>query len=325
VKPGGNLYGGFLFRVFQSKSNNSYFEVSAKGVTRYGLGTEVFLNFLTILPPLEEQTTIAHFLDHKTAQIDAAIDKHRQLIELLQEHRAALINEAVTRGINPDAPMKDSGIEWIGEVPAHWDRVALKRAVITKITDGPHETPEFLDQGIPFISAEGVREGRVDFNYKRGHISPEVHEIYSKKCKPQKGDVFIVKSGSTTGKVAYVDTDIEFNIWSPIALVRPKEEFDGKYLFYFCGSKCFQKQIQLFWSFGTQPNIGMKVLENLYIAVPTVNEQQQIVDYIEAETARIDEEITLARQEIALLEEYRQSLIAEAVTGKIDVRDYPLT
>lgn len=209
---------------------------------------------------------------------------------------------------------KDSEIEWIGAIPDHWDRTALKRAVKIKITDGPHETPEFLDHGIPFISAEGVKNGKVNFNYKRGHISKEVHELYSKKCKPKKGDVFIVKSGSTTGKVAYVDTDIEFNIWSPIALVRPKDEFSGKYLFYFCDSDCFQKQVQLFWSFGTQPNIGMGVLENLYVAFPSLKEQTAIANFLDYKTAQIDGSIEKRRELIELLKEHRAAIINESVT-----------
>ena len=213
---------------------------------------------------------------------------------------------------------KDSGIEWIGEIPEHWNRTALKRVVKIKITDGPHETPEFIESGIPFISAEGIKNGKVDFNFKRGYISEEVHMIYSKKCKPEKGDVFIVKSGSTTGKVAYVDTDIEFNIWSPIALVRPGNKFNGKYLFYFCGSECFQKQIQLFWSFGTQPNIGMGVLENLFIAFPSNKEQTTIANFLDHKTAQIDQSIEKQRALIELLQEQRAAIINEAVTKGIN-------
>ena len=283
------------------------------------LSSEGLKSFEILSPPLQEQNSIVTFLDTKTAKIDHLIHLKERKIELLKEKRIALINHVVTKGLDPDVEMKDSGIEWIGEIPVHWNRTALKRIVETKITDGPHETPVFVDTGIPFVSAEGVRNGIVDFDFKRGNISREVHELYSKKCKPEKGDVFVVKSGSTTGKVAYVDTEIEFNIWSPIALIRPKEEFNNKYVFYFLGSECFQKQVQLSWSFGTQPNIGMGVLENLVISYPIIKEQNAIVEYLEHHTSEIDSLIKLEQNKIDLLKEYRQSLISEVVTGKIRV------
>jgi len=114
---------------------------------------------------------------------------------------------------------KPSGIKWIGKIPEHWIRIFLKRIVKVKITDGPHETPEFIEEGVPFISAEAIKNNKIDFNFIRGYISKAQDIEYSKKCKPQLEDVLIVKSGSTTGKIAFVDIAMDFNIWSPLALV----------------------------------------------------------------------------------------------------------
>ena len=141
---------------------------------------------------------------------------------------------------------KDSGIEWLGEIPAHWRNIALKRLVKIPITDGPHETPKFTVEGVPFISAEAVIDGKIDFSKARGYISYELDKVYSRKCKPKKGDIFIVKSGSTTGKVALVDTDRNFNIWSPLALVRSKSEYiNSLFLFAAVQSDYFRKQVEL--------------------------------------------------------------------------------
>lgn len=213
---------------------------------------------------------------------------------------------------------KDSGVEWIGEVPEGWNNYALKRLVGIKITDGPHETPDFVENGVPFISAESVKDSKIDFNFKRGFISKEQDIVYSKKCKPKKHDIFIVKSGSTTGKIAIVDTDEDFNIWSPLALVRsnPKLAFPN-FLFYAFICDYFQRQIQLFWSFGTQPNIGMGVIESLRVILPSLPEQTVIAAYLDRKTAQIDQTIAEKEKLIELFREERQAIINHAVTKGI--------
>lgn len=283
-------------------------------------------NMIIPKPPFEEQTAIARFLDYKLAKINRFIQKKKQLIKLLNEQKAAIINQAVTKGLDPNAKMKDSGIEWLGEIPEHWEVRKLKTIVSKKITDGPHETPEFVEKGIPFISAEAVNsDGSISFENRRADISKELDQIYSLKCKPQRDDVFIVKSGSTTGKIGFVNTDLDFNIWSPLALVRSKKELiTGEYTFRTLQSPYFQSQVQTKWSFGTQPNIGMGVLENLYVIVPPKSEQTQILNFISEEIEPIFLTISKIEKELALTEEYKTALIAEAVTGKIDVRGYEI-
>ena len=211
---------------------------------------------------------------------------------------------------------KDSGVEWIGEIPEHWEVKHLKNIVSVKITDGPHETPVFTDDGIPFISAEAIQNGGVNFDSKRGYISKETDGIYSLKCKPRKNDIFIVKSGSTTGKIGYVSTDINFNIWSPLALVRANKVNYSRHLFYFLSSSFFQRQVQMYWSLGTQPNIGMKVLENLQVVIPPLPEQKSIALYLDTKTAQINRKIDLLTQKAKRYEELKRSLINETVIGK---------
>lgn len=165
----------------------------------------------------------------------------------------------------PYPSYKPSGIDWLGKIPDEWERFRIKNIVKTKISDGPHETPEFINEGVPFISAEAIQDNGINFEAARGFISKELDLLYSQKTKPRLNDIFLVKSGSTTGKVSMVLSDVDFNIWSPIALIRVKDnKFVPRYIFYCLLSECLQKKIQQLWSFGTQPNIGMGVIENLF-------------------------------------------------------------
>lgn len=283
-------------------------------------------------PSVSEQQSIARFLDAKTSKIDGLIAKKRQLIDKLKEKRQSLIGRSVTRGLptevakaasmdsNPE--MKDSGIEWLKKIPSHWSLWPLKRIVSTPITDGPHETPEFLIEGIPFVSAEAVQDGRVVLTSMRGYISKEDHQSYSKKYYPRKRDIFVVKSGSTTGKVAIVDFDDDFNVWSPLAAIRcDTRKAVPEYLFYALSSEYFQGLVKVSWSFGTQPNIGMGVIGNLVVPLPPVSEQRLIADFLGMEASRFNRLINQSQTAIDRLAEYRQALITSAVTGKIDVRN----
>ncbi len=278
-------------------------------------------NIFCIIPPLQEQEQIVKYLDDKTSIIDKLISTKERKIELLKEQRSSLINQIITKGLNPNVKMKDSGVEWIGEIPESWNLISIKHLVSTKITDGPHETPIFVDNGVPFLSVESVQDGKLDFNKKRGFISVELNNIYSKKCLPKRDDVLIVKSGSTTGKSTIVETDELFNIWSPLCIVRSnKNKIIPRFTFTSIQSNYFRKFIEIGWSFGTQPNIGMGVIENLKLVVPTnIKEQQEIVEYLDTHTKEIDDLVQLEQKKIELLKEYRQSLISEVITGKIKV------
>jgi len=210
---------------------------------------------------------------------------------------------------------KDSGVEWIGEIPEHWEVIALKHIVATKITDGPHITPEFIEEGIPFLSVESVQENMLNIDKMRGYISEEKHLEYSVKSRPQRNDILFVKSGSTTGKSAMVLTDAEFSIWSPLCIIRSDEnKATAKFVFCAIQSFYFRRLVEVGWSFGTQPNIGMGVIENLAIVVPPINEQTQIVSYLDEKTALIDNLISVKQRKIELLRGKRTALINQAVT-----------
>lgn len=320
----------YLYYQLQSPPFKHHIELYKTGTTFYGITQSAVSLYKMLLPPIEEQTTIAHFLDHKTTQIDAAIDKHRQLIELLREHRAALINEAVTKGLNPDAPMKDSGVEWIREVPAHWEVKKIKHLVLPKkdaIKTGPFgshlKNSDLVKSGVKVYNQRNVLDR--DFDKGSDYITEAKYEEL-KGFRIFENDLLLTTRG-TIGKCAIFPEGKELGVLHPclIRMQLDKKKVDNKYLSIIIqNSQVFSESIFFQSNATTIEVIYGGTLKEIYIPLPELKEQQVILDFIESETTRIDREIDLAQQEIALLEEYRQALIAEAVTGKIDVRDYVL-
>lgn len=217
--------------------------------------------------------------------------------------------------------MRDSGVEWIGEIPEDWNVGKTLYALSMPITDGPHETPELFDEGIPFISAEAVScgNGHIDFEHIRGFISQEFYEECCKKYIPQINDIYMIKSGATTGKVAKVETQKLFTIWSPLAVFRVEpQRCYYEYLYYFIQSDAYQKQIENKWTYGTQQNIGMRTLEKLMICFPSITQQKLIADYLDSKCSKIDVIIEKQQAIIEKLKEYKLSIINEAVTQGIN-------
>ena len=232
-------------------------------------------------PTRFEQDRITNFLDHTDHRIQRYIRAKQKLIRMLEEQKQAIINRAVTCGLDSNVRLKPSGIAWLGDLPEHWVVMPLKRWVATKVTDGPHETPRWLDEGVEFVSAEAMVGGRFDFSRRRGFISRDQHELYCRKCRPQRDDIFMCKSGATTGKIAIVETDREFSVWSPLALIRvDSTRVLPRLLCQVLQSEYVQSQVQNTWSYGTQPNLSMAAMERISIALPPVNEQHQLLAYL---------------------------------------------
>jgi type I restriction enzyme S subunit len=311
----------YLWYILKSEQYLEHIKLTGFGGAQPNISDVQLLAFCSAFPPLPEQHSIAAFLDRETGRIDTLIGKKKKLVELLREKRMALISSAVTKGLNASVKVKPSGVEWLGEVPEHWVVSPIKRIVVTPVTDGPHETPEILDEGVPFVSAEAIRNNKIDFERKRGFISEFDHRRYSLKYHPKRDDIYMIKSGATTGNLAIVETDDEFNIWSPLAVIRVhKNKADAKFILSAMNSKEFQTSVQLFWSYGTQQNIGMNVIEKLPVPLPPLTEQQAIATFLDRETAKIDTLVSKVETAIEKLKEYRTALISAAVTGKIDIR-----
>jgi type I restriction enzyme S subunit len=323
-EPIRDVFARFIHHLMRCQLYITGYLSISKGIRvgQWDLDPDHFRTFPLLFPPKEEQERIVNLLDRETARIDALIAKKTEFIELLAKKRQALITHAVTKGLDPNVKMKDSGVEWIGEVPEHWAVTAIKRALSIPITDGPHETPVFYDAGVPFASAESVSSGTIDFQKIRGFISREDHSRFSKKYLPKKGDIFMVKSGATTGVTALVEDDREFNIWSPLAAIRcNRKKALPEFVLSYMRSTKFLDGVALNWSYGTQQNIGMGVLENMALPLPPLYEQEAIAVYIAGHQARIDLLIEKTQLSIDLLKKRRSALITAAVTGQIDLRE----
>ncbi len=212
---------------------------------------------------------------------------------------------------------KDSGVEWLGDIPSHWNTKRLKNVIRASITDGPHETPEFIDEGVPFLSVDGIQEGELSFKKCR-YISEDAHNLYKRKAFIELDDILLGKAASI-GKVARVKVDFEFSIWSPLALIKPKlDEIIPSYLEYLLKSDLTQYQIQQLSTSNTQQNISMADIPKFNFSLPELKEQQQIANFLDKATAKIDTLIEKQTKQIELLKEKRQAVISHAVTKGIN-------
>lgn len=292
---------------------------SLGGGVRQTLGTEELLTVEYPVPPLFEQTAIATFLDRETGKIDALIAEQEMLLALLAEKRQAAISHAVTKGLNPDAQMKDSGIAWLGEVPEHWDRVQLGR-LCTQVSDGPHFSPNYVDDGVMFLSARNIKVDGWSLDDAK-YVSEEDYAEFNKRVIPEKGDVLYTKGG-TTGIAKVVDLDERFQVWVHVAVLKlDKSVVMPHYVAYALNSIGCYEQSQLYTRGATNQDLGLTRMVKIFLALPPLEEQHSIIGWLDKETARLDSLKAESERAITLLKERRSALIAAAVTGQIDVRN----
>jgi type I restriction enzyme S subunit len=270
------------------------------------------------LPPIPEQLTIAAFLDHETAKIDELVSEQERLIDLLKEKRQAVISHAVTKGLNPDAPMKDSGIEWLGEVPEHWEVWKLSHAfdVIGSGTTPKSDNATFYDDGeTAWVNTGDLNDGDL-FDCEKRVTELALAEHSSLKIFPP-GSLVIAMYGATIGKLARLQFSATVN--QACCVFAGGVQVRSEFLFYwFTG---LRQQIISLATGGGQPNISQEILRGLRLACPTHFEQTAIAAFLDHETAKINILTTEANRVIDLLKERRTALISAAVTGQIDVRN----
>ncbi|EFI61445.1 MULTISPECIES: restriction endonuclease subunit S [Comamonas] len=271
------------------------------------------------LPP--EQTAIVRFLDHETAKIDALVAEQEKLIALLQEKRQAVISHAVTKGLNPNAPMKDSGVEWLREVPVHWEVTALKRHWTA--TDCKHVTAEFVEDGIPLASIREVQSRWVELGEAKRTTEHFYQLLIEGGRDPRPGDL-IFSRNATVGEVAQVHQDHQpFAMGQDVVLLRRiTEATSPDFLQLAIRSSVVMLQLSLCMVGSTFKRINVEEIRSLVLAFPPPDEQIKIANHLLAQAESFDSLMTEARTAIALLQERRTALISAAVTGQIDVRGW---
>ena len=291
-------------------------------VGQWDLNIDDFLRIMMILPTLAEQQRIAEFLDRKCAEVDEMIALQEQIIEELKAYKQSVITEAVTKGLNPAAPMRDSGIDWIGSIPEHWEvcRVKNVASLFGRIGFRGYTSDDLNKDGEGAITLSpsnmlpmGMDYTNVTYlSWMKYHESPEI--------MIQNGDILMVKTGSSYGKVSYVDNLPKEATINP-QILRIVSRINSKYLGYYLQTPLFIYQVEGGVVGGTIPTISQEKINNFFVAMPSIEEQQAIADYLDEKCADIDSLIQTKQSKIDSLKEYKKSIIYEYVTGKREVNE----
>lgn len=265
-----------------------------------------------------KQQQIADYLDKKCGEIDRVIETEKLVIEKLKEYKQSIITEAVTKGLDKSVSLKDSGIEWIGKIPQHWEIWKLSR-LSKQIIDGTHSTPTYTQEGIPFLRVTDISalqniNDDVDFENVM-YIPINEHEELVKRCKPEKGDLLVSKNGSI-GIPKIINWDSPFSIFVSLCLIKVTSKVLVEYLYYYFRSTLIWTEIAIGGKTGTITNLHLDKIKEFRIPLPNINEQKSIIEYLDKKCSEIDKAIADKEQIIEKFTEYKKSLIYECVTGK---------
>ncbi len=300
-------------------SNYQNIRNMAGGDLRDGLNLQLLGDIACPLPPRNEAKAIADFLDRETAKIDALIEEQEKLISLLQEKRQAVISHAVTKGLDPDVPMKPSGIDWLGDIPAHWGRTRVKHAC-SHISDCLHTTPHYDGEiKYPAIRTADLKPGVLDLSQAR-LVSRDVYEERTVRLVPKANDVLYSREGERFGMAALVPEGVELCLGQRMMLFRTNQSMFSDYFMWSLNSSAVVNQVQEKVAGATSPHINISDIRNFHLPEPPFEEQGQIARVISNSVSQMDECSDEAIAMVQLLKERRAALISAAVTGKIDVR-----
>lgn len=310
----------YLYYQLQSFPFKNHIELTKTGTTFFGISQDAVGHYKMLLPSNIEQCDITNYLDRKTAEIDDLIAKKEQLLKLYEEEKAAIINKAVTKGINPDVKLKDSGIEWLGEIPVHWKVKRLR--YVGNCQNGVSQGADYFGSGFPFVSYSDVY---------RNFVLPQQVEGLAKSTESdranfsvKKGDVFFTRTSETIEEIGLTSTcfeTIENAIFAGFLIrFRPFLGllFEGFSKYYFRSQLhrlFFVKEMNLV----TRASLSQELLKKMPVILPPIQEQNQIASYLDQEANGINSKIKKTKNLIELQKEYRTALISEVVTGKIKV------
>ena len=314
IKAGDNMDKSYLFYLL--KGSEALSKMIAGGTTIPHF-SPTFFDEVFAIPSLDEQQKIAAFLDYKTGKIDKLTEKLNARIDDLKKYRQSVITEAVTKGMDISIKLCPSGVDWIGSIPEHW--TPLRCGLLFRMGSGT--TPKsgndsyYCEDGKQWLQTGDLTDGLVYETSK--HLSDKAFEDYSLAIYP-KGSVVIAMYGATIGKLGILDIDAATN--QACCVFTESERMINRFAYYCLMAS--RESLKSFANGGGQPNISQAQLKDWKLPVPPIEEQMSIVEYLDRKTKQIDHTIAATEQQIKDLQEYRISLISEAVTGQIDVRDW---
>jgi len=318
-REGGNSsYFNHLFRIpsFAKEAERWSYGITSD---MWSLRPEHFKLIYSCRPPVAEQAAIVRYLDHVDRRVRRLVRAKRKLIALLTEQKQAIIHRAVTRGLDPDVPLKHSGVEWLGEVPAHWDVVALRRR--WAVTDCKHLTVPFVEDedSIPLASVREVQSFELSLATAKRTTYENYSSLIDGARKPVAGDLIYCRNVSL-GAAAIVATKERFAMGQDVCLIRSARE-NQRFLNYFLHSPAMDRQLSQLLVGSTFNRINVADIKSPLVAVPPRSEQDEIVAFLDDALVEIEEARGMAKKAIDLLTEYRTRLTADVVTGKLDVRE----
>ncbi len=309
----------FVAMFLKSIGMKAQIDAAQTGAARDGLNFAQISKLALTLPPITEQTKIASFLDRETSKIDGLVGEQRRLMELLKEKRQAVISHAVTKGLNPHAPLKPSGIEWLGDVPEHWE-VRRVKTVSSFITSGPRGWSERIGEAGSLFVQSGDLNDRLEVEFATAKRVQVDDDAESTRTRLFDGDVVVCVTGAKTGNVAVCATIPEAAyVNQHLCLVRPTSDVLPLFLGVLLKSRLGQTYFEVS-QYGLKQGLSLEDVKEAPVLLPSVDEQRRIIAFIDTETMKIDTLTAEAERGIELLQERRTALISAAVTGKIDVR-----
>lgn len=301
-----------------ARSQYRYLQNSTSGLGN--LNADSISAVIVPIPPIGEQRAITSYLDKKVSEVDLLVDEVERSIELLEEYRKSVISEAVTKGLNPNVPMKDSGIAWIGGIPEGWMVARLGELAYIRARIGWRalKAEEYVDDGYPMYSAYNINDG-VFSPYPVNYISRERY-LESPEIMMKKGDIMLVKDGAGVGKQAVIRDSIpECTVNGSIALITPHDDLDSIFLSYYLESNSFQHFAHMLMGGMGVPHLFQRDIKLMKVVLPPVEEQKDIANYLDKISFKIHTLADESNELIRYLKQYRKSLIAECVTGKVKV------
>lgn len=313
--------GNINYIYYQFTLMRDWLNVISTGTTFLELSTSKLKDVNIYYPSVELQNIICFYLNVKLSDIDSLISLKEKQIKLLEEQHQAMRTEAVTKGLNPNVKMKDSGVEWIGEIPEDW-KVTKIKYIANQIIDGTHTTPNYLDSGVPFLRVTDITKSKNKEINMDGlkFISEQEHQELIRRCNPQKGDLLISKNG-TIGVPKVINWNWEFSIFVSLCLIKLKNSVMTDFIFFIFKSFLVEEQILQGQKKNTINNLHLEKIKEFYIFLPDFEEQKNICVFLSKKDKEYDELLDKITVQISKLKEYRQSLIHEAVTGKISTEE----